>query len=86
MSNIKNILTIIAFILGAIVALSLVGMVITAIQYLFWLGVICIAAVVAIKLFKKTDAPQLESKSYVKELKSAERALEEYKRQTSSKP
>ena len=86
MKNIKKILTIIAFILGAIAVLSLVGMVITAIQYLFWLGVICIAAVVAVKLLKKTNEPQLESKSQLKELKSAERALQEYKRQTSSRP
>jgi membrane protein implicated in regulation of membrane protease activity len=86
MNNIKNILTIVAFILGAVVALSLVGMVITALQYLFWLGLIGIAAVVAVKLFRKTDDPQLESKSHTKELKSAERALAEYKRQTSSKP
>ena len=86
MKNIKNILTIVAFILGAIAVLSLVGMVITAIQYLFWLGVICIAAVVAVKLLRKTNEPQLESKSHLKELKSAERALQEYKRQTSSKP
>jgi membrane protein implicated in regulation of membrane protease activity len=85
MNNIKNILTVVALILGAIVALSLVGMVITALQYLFWLGVICIAAVVAVKLLKKTDAPQLESKSYMKELKSAERTLQEYKRQNPSK-
>jgi len=86
MNNVKNILIIIAFILGAIAVLSLVGMVITAIQYLFWLGMICIAAVVAVKLFKRTDAPQLERKAYTQELKSAERALQEYKRHTSSKP
>lgn len=86
MNNIKNILTIIAFILGAIAVLSLVGMVITALQYLFWLGMICIAAVVAVKLFKRTDATPLESKIHTQELKSAERALQEYKRQTSSKP
>lgn len=85
MNNIKNILTVIAVILGAIVVLSLVGMVITALQYLFWLGVICIAAVVAVKLLRKPDAPQLESKSYMKELKSAERTLQEYKRQNPSK-
>lgn len=80
MSNVKTILIIIAVVLGTVLALAAIGMIITALQYLFWLGVLCLAAVVAVKLFKKSDSPQLESKNHIKELKNAERSLEEYKR------
>ncbi len=80
MSNVKTTLTIIAVILGIVLALAAIGMVVTALQYLFWLGVICLVAVGAVKLFGKSDVPRLESKGHTKELKNAERTLEEYKR------
>jgi len=80
MNKVKTILIIIAVVLGTVLALAAIGMIVTALQYLFWLGVLCLAAVAAIKLFKKSDSPQLESKSHIKELKNAERSLEEYKR------
>lgn len=80
MSNLKIILTAIAVILGAVIALSAIGMIMTLLQYLFWLGVLCLAAAVAIKLLKKSDSPRLESRPHVKELDNAERALEDYKR------
>ena len=80
MVNLKTILKIVAVILGIVLALAVIGMVITALQYIFWLSVLCLAAVVAIKLFKNSDAPQLESKTAPQTLKEAERSIEEYKR------
>ena len=85
MSNLKIILTAIAVILGAVIALSAIGMIMTLLQYLFWLGVLCLAAAVAIKVLKKSDSPRLDSASPVKELNSADRALEDYKRKYLSK-
>lgn len=82
--NVKTVLTVVAVILGILLAMSVVGMVITAVQYLFWLGVICLAVFVALKLFKKSEPPQLESKDPLNVLKNAEqnaaRSIEEYKR------
>jgi membrane protein implicated in regulation of membrane protease activity len=80
MGNLKTILTLIAVILGLILGFAVIGMVITALQYLFWLGVLCLAAVVTVKLLKKSNSAQLESKDNLKALKEAERSVEEYKR------
>lgn len=80
MDKLKTILTIIAVVLGIVLGLAVIGMVVTALQYLFWLGVLCLAAVVTVKLLKKSDSSQLESKGHVKALKDAEQNLEEYKR------
>ncbi|HEV2914318.1 MAG TPA: hypothetical protein VGX92_13660 [Pyrinomonadaceae bacterium] len=85
MSNIKIILTTIAVVLGVVVALAAIGMVITAIQYLFWLAVLCLAVFGAVKLFGKSDSPRLEGRARVDELKSADHTLEEYKRKYLSK-
>ncbi len=85
MKNIKTILVIIAVVLGAVVAFSLVGLMMTLAQYIFWLGVIGIAGYAAIKLFKKSNSPQLEAKSPVQELENAGRTLDEYKQKYLSK-
>jgi hypothetical protein len=87
MSNIKIILTTIAVVLGVVVAMAAIGMVITAVQYLFWLGLFCVAAFAAVKLFGKSDSDssRLEGKDSLKELKSTDRTLEEYKRKYLSK-
>lgn len=80
MSNVKTILTVIAIVLGAVLALAAIGMIVTALQYLFWLGMLCLAAVVAVKLLRKPDSQPLEGKGHQKELKNVGRTLEEYKR------
>lgn len=80
MNAIKMLFVAVAIILGTVIALAAIGMIMTAMQYLFWLGVICLVAVVAIKLSKKSAAPQLESRSDVRELENAGRTLAEYKR------
>jgi hypothetical protein len=79
MKNIKTILIIIAVVFGAVIAFSILGLVLTLIQYVFWLAVIGIAGVAAYKLFKKSDFPRLEGKTPVNQLEVADRTLEEYK-------
>ncbi len=80
MSNLKIILIAIAAVLGAFLALAAIGMIITALQYLFWLTVLCLVAVGAVKLLKRPGAKRLEGKEPINALKNAERTLEEYKR------
>lgn len=79
MKNIKTILILIAVVFGAVIAFSVLGLILTLIQYVFWLSVIGIAGVTAYKLFKKSDSPQLEGKTPITQLEIADRTLEEYK-------
>ena len=81
----KLVLIAVALLLGAFVALAAIGVIITAVQYLFWLAVICLVGIVVVKLLKKSDAPQLESKRADREIASAERILAEYKRKHQGK-
>ncbi len=85
MKNIKTAFIIIAVVLGAIVAFSAVAMIVAALQYILWIGIIGLAGAAAYKLLKKPNAPQLESKSSVNELEKAGRTLEEYKQKYLSK-
>ncbi len=85
MKNIKTILIIVAVVLGAFFAFSVIGLIITVAQYVFWLGVIGIAGAVAVKLFRKSDSRQLENKTPVDQLENAGRTLEEYKQKYLSK-
>ena len=80
MSNLKIILIAIAAVLGTFLALAAIGMIITALQYLFWLSVLCLVVVCAVKLLKRPGAKRLEGKEPINTLKNAERTLEEYKR------
>jgi predicted cobalt transporter CbtA len=81
MNTVKILFIALAVILGTVIAFAAIGMIITAMQYLFWLGVLCVAGFVAIKLFKKSGTPpQLEGRSSDKELENSGRALEEYNR------
>ena len=80
MSNLKIILIAIAAVLGAFLALAAIGMIITALQYLFWLTVLCLVVVGAVKLLRQPGAKRLEGKEPINILKNAERTLEEYKR------
>ena len=85
MKNIKTILIIVAVVFGAVIAFSVLGLIITLVQYVFWLGVIGIGGVTAYKLFKKSDSPQLEGKTPVNQLEIADRTLEEYRQKYLSK-
>lgn len=83
MNFIKIILIAIGLILAAMLAFSVIGIVYSALWYIFWLGLVVIGAVVGYKLLKKEKvSPQLEEKTpiVITHLDDAERTLEEYKR------
>lgn len=59
----------------------LFGVLISAAQYLFWLGAILLVGFIAVKLLKKKpEKPQLEIGQADKELQAAIRRIEEIKR------
>lgn len=60
----------------------LFGAIISAAQYLVWLGAILLAGFVAVKLLKKKkpERPQLETSPAERELQDALRRIEEIKR------
>jgi len=83
MNFIKIILIAVALIVAAMLAFSVVGIVYSALWYLFLLGIVAIGGAVGYKLLvKEKQSPQLEEKipTTIAELKNADRALEEYKR------
>lgn len=67
--------------LAAIGAFMLFGAIISAAQYLIWLGAILLIGFVAVKLLKKRpEKPELKSSSAERELRDAIRRIEEIKR------
>ncbi len=83
MNLIKIILITVGLILAAMLAFSVIGIVYSALWYLFLLGVVAIGGAVGYKLLtKKSEQPKLEDKTpiTIAELNNADRALEEYKR------
>ncbi len=86
MKIIKTALVIIGIVAAAIVAFAAIAMVVTALQYVFWLAIIGLAGAAAYKFFVKSNAPQqLENKYPVNELESADLTLEKYKQKYLSK-
>ncbi len=83
MNYIKLILIAVGLILAAMLAFSIVGIVYSALWYLFLLGIVAIGSAVGYKLLAQNkESPQLEDKTTmtIAEMKNADRALEEYKR------
>jgi hypothetical protein len=78
----KIILIAIGIFIAVMLGFTLVGIVYSALWYLFWIGVIAIAGTTAYKLLKKPEAAQIENKEsiVISELKNADKSLEEYKR------
>jgi hypothetical protein len=88
MNIIKIILAVIALYLLITLGFAVVGIVYTAIWYLFLLGIVAVGGAVGYKLLKKDDGrAKLEEKTpiAIAEIKNADRALEEYKRKSLSK-
>lgn len=82
MNYIKLILIVIGLILTAMLAFSIIGIVYSALWYLFLLGVVAVGGFVGYKLLQKDgNAPQLEDKTPIgiAEMKNLDRELEEYK-------
>ena len=88
MNIIKIILAIVALYLLLTLGFAVVGIVYTAIWYLFLLGIVAVGGAVGYKLLKKNDErAKLEEKTpiTIAEVKNADRILEEYKRRQLSK-
>jgi len=82
MNIIKIILVAVGLNIAAMLAFSLIGIVYSALWYLFLLGVVAVGGAVGYKLLvKEKQSPQLEEKipTTIAEIKNADRALEEYK-------
>ncbi|MDQ3131103.1 MAG: hypothetical protein M3Q99_10120 [Acidobacteriota bacterium] len=87
MKYIKFILVAIGLYLLVMLGFAVVGIVYSALWYLFLLGVIAVGSAVGYKLLKKEEQPKLEDKTpiAIAEIQNADRALEEYKRKRLSK-
>ena len=87
MKYIKFILIAVGLYLLVMLGFAVVGIVYSALWYLFLLGVIAVGGAVGYKLLKKEEQPKLEDKTpiAIAEIQNADRALEEYKRKRLSK-
>ena len=88
MNIIKIILIAVGLYLLVTLGFAVIGIVYTALWYLFLLGVVAVGGAVGYKLLKKDGKQaQLEEKTpiAIAEIKDADRALEEYKRRRLSK-
>ena len=82
MNIIKIILIAVGLVIAAMLAFSIIGIVSSALWYLFLLGIVAVGGAVGYKLLvKDKESPQLEDKTpiTIAEMKNADRALEEYK-------
>jgi predicted tellurium resistance membrane protein TerC len=80
MDKIKLILITIAVVLGSLGLLAVIGLVSSLIQSLFWIGVLCLAGYVGVKLLVKDKPHETDSLNVPHTLKQVERTLEEYRR------
>jgi len=80
MDKIKLVLITIAVILCALGLLAVVGLVSALIQSLFWIGLLCVAGYIGVKLLVKDKPGETESLNAPHALKQVERTLEEYRR------
>ncbi len=83
MNFIKIILIVIGLVLAAMLVFSIVGIVYSALWYLFLLGIVAVGGAVGYKLLvKDKESMRLEDNTpiTIAEMKDADRALEEYKR------
>jgi len=80
MDKLKTILTLIAVILAALVALSAIGFFYAALQYVLLFGIICLATVLAVRFLMKSGSRQIDAPDPERDLRNVERTLEEYKR------
>lgn len=79
----KLILAAAGIIIATMLAFSVIGIIYSALWYLFLLGIVAIGGAVGYKLLvKNKELSQLENKppAAIAEMKNADRALEEYKR------
>lgn len=80
MDKLKIILITIAVILGSLGLLAVIGFVSALIQSLFWIGLLCLAGYIGVKLFVRDRPGETDSLNAPHDLKQVERTLEEYRR------
>lgn len=83
MNWLKIILIAVGVIIAAMFAFSVIGIIYSALWYLFLLGIVAIGGAVTYKLLvKEKETAQIESNTptAIAEIKNVDRALEEYKR------
>jgi cobalamin biosynthesis protein CobD/CbiB len=87
MNWLKVILIAIGIFIAIMLGFTVVGIVYSALWYLFWIGVIAVAGTVGYKMLKKSVTPQIENTEPIgiSELKNADKSLEEYKQKYLSK-
>jgi 4-hydroxybenzoate polyprenyltransferase len=84
----KLILVAVGIVLAAILAFSIIGIVYSALWYLFLLGIVAVGGTIGYKLLvKDKKVTRLEDKAppTIAGMKNADRTLEEYKRKYLSK-
>ena len=80
MDKIKILLITIAVILGSLGLLAVIGLVSSLIQSLFWIGVLCLAGYIGVKLLVRDKPRETDSLNAAHDVKQVERTLEEYRR------
>lgn len=88
MNFIKIILVAVGLIVAVMLAFSIIGIVYSALWYLFLLSIVAVGGAVGYKLLvKEKESSRLEDKipTTIAEMQNADRALEEYKRKYLSK-
>jgi membrane protein implicated in regulation of membrane protease activity len=80
MDKLKLILILIGLVLMTVGALAVIGLFYTALQFLFFLGIVVLGVAVVVRLFKKPVQREIESPKDEVDLGKVDRTLEEYKR------
>ena len=80
MDKIKIILIAIAVILCSLGLFAVIGLVSSLIQSLFWIGLLCLAGYIGVKLLVKDKRQETDSLNAPHDLRQVERTLEEYRR------
>jgi len=80
MDKIKIVLITIAVILCSLGLLAVIGLALSLIQSLFWIGVVCLAGYIGVKILLRDKPHGTDSLHAPHDLKQVERTLEEYRR------
>jgi len=80
MDGIKTILILIALILGGLAILATIGLIYSMLPVLLLLGVLGLAGYIGIRFLTNKGPREIDSSDHERQMKKAERTLEEYKR------
>ena len=80
MDKLKTVLTLVAIILGALVALAAIGLIYTLLGYILILSIVCLGGYMAFRYLTRSDTKQISPPDPKKQLQKVQRLLDEYKR------